>query len=467
MRHVAAADSHIVYSLLSKEYGPVMQCEVLGRVLIVISDAKIALDLLEKRGAVYSGRPKFYMATESGFSWAFAVMGQTDTWRTQRQLVHQHFRAKSIPQMHMLLRRNALRLGQKLLSTPHAFREHIQHGATASILRTVYGIKIATVADPYAEVVARAMEAVTAAVVPGRNLMDALPFLRHVPGWVPALGLWTARTQKTRKLASAMLEVPYARAHDDLRAGRSRPCMVHEALDSLDADSSVTEHDIKAACAIAYFAGADTIVATLLSFVMAMVLWPECQKKAQAELDRVLGNRLPEFVDRESLPCVEAVIRETYRLYPAGTLGIPHAVDEEDEYNGYFIRRGSTILVNVWHSMHNAETYPEPERFNPERWAKDGKIDETVQDPRSAIFGFGRRICPGRHFADAAVFINIATVLKSFDLSCHVEDGVEVPPSGKIIVGLTSCPAPFKCRITPRSEKIGGMIDMALETCTE
>lgn len=124
-------------------------------------------------------------------------------------------------------------------------------------------------------------------------------------------------------------------------------------------------------------------------------------------------------------------------------------------------------MVNVWHIMHDAATYPEPEKFIPERWIKDGKLDESIQDPRSAIFGFGRRICPGRHFADATVFMNVATILTSFNISCHIENGVEIRPSGKINTRLTSCPAPFKCTITPRSPRTGPMIDMALETCVE
>lgn len=117
--------------------------------------------------------------------------------------------------------------------------------------------------------------------------------------------------------------------------------------------------------------------------------------------------------------------------------------------------------------MHDEVVYPEPETFNPDRWLKDRRIDDSLSDPRSVVFGFGRRICPGRHYADASTFLIIATALKCFDFGCHVEDGVEKPPSGKIDSGVVSCPAPFNCAITPRSNKIEAMIAVALETCVD
>lgn len=71
-----------------------------------------------------------------------------------------------------------------------------------------------------------------------------------------------------------------------------------------------------------FVGGADTIVATVLSYILAVVRNPVYQRRAQEELDRVVGpDRLPDFADREALPYIEAIIRETYRKYPIGPLG--------------------------------------------------------------------------------------------------------------------------------------------------
>lgn len=82
-------------------------------------------------------------------------------------------------------------------------------------------------------------------------------------------------------------------------------------------------------------------------------------------------------------------------------------------------------------------------------------------------FGLGRRICPGRHFADASVFLNVATILKCFNLATYADNGVEIPPSGEMVTGIISCPAPFKCTITPRSPRVAEILDSALAAIVE
>ena len=85
------------------------------------------------------------------------------------------------------------------------------------------------------------------------------------------------------------------------------------------------------------------------AFFFAMAVSPEVQKKAQQELDAVVGTgRLPGFSDRPSLPYVNALVKELLRWHPAILVGLPHGAIADDEYNGYRIPGGATILVNIW-----------------------------------------------------------------------------------------------------------------------
>jgi len=73
-----------------------------------------------------------------------------------------------------------------------------------------------------------------------------------------------------------------------------------------------------------------------------MTLHPEVQRKAQAEIDTVVGtSRLPTFEDRTSLPYVEAIYREVLRWSPPLPMGAPHSLTEDDYFNGYFIPKGN------------------------------------------------------------------------------------------------------------------------------
>ena len=97
-----------------------------------------------------------------------------------------------------------------------------------------------------------------------------------------------------------------------------------------------------------------------------MALYPEVQKKAQAEIDTVIGpNRLPDFYDRPSLPYINAVVKELLRWNLVGPLGlpfviiivdtiltgfkgIPHMSTNDDEYNGFYIPKGTVMIGNAW-----------------------------------------------------------------------------------------------------------------------
>lgn len=83
-----------------------------------------------------------------------------------------------------------------------------------------------------------------------------------------------------------------------------------------------------------------------------MAIYPEVQKKAREELDVVVGlHRLPEFSDRERLPYVNAIIKETLRWHSAGPLNLPHLCTADDEYDGYFIPKGAIVMFNTWYCV--------------------------------------------------------------------------------------------------------------------
>lgn len=79
-----------------------------------------------------------------------------------------------------------------------------------------------------------------------------------------------------------------------------------------------------------------------------MVIFPEVSKKAQAELDSVCGDRLPDLNDLPHLPYIRACVKETLRWMPTNILGVPHAVTRDDQYMGYTIPKDAGIVWNVW-----------------------------------------------------------------------------------------------------------------------
>jgi cytochrome P450 len=97
-------------------------------------------------------------------------------------------------------------------------------------------------------------------------------------------------------------------------------------------------------------AGSDTTSSTLYGFIQAMIVWPEVQKKAQAEIDSVVGHdRLPTFDDYDELHYIRCCIKESLRWMPTVILGVPHAATKDDTYDDYIIPKGSIVINNVWY----------------------------------------------------------------------------------------------------------------------
>lgn len=225
------------------------------------------------------------------------------------------------------------------------------------------------------------------------------------------------------------------------------------------------EEAIEASAAIAYIAGADTTLSSIQAFFMAMANNPKAQKAAQKELDDVVGgSRLPTFSDKDDLPFVTAITKEMLRWHNVTPMGVAHSLIEDDEYRGYALRKGTVVMGNTWQILHDSAIYPNPLAFNPWRWlieTPEGlKFNSAVPDPSIAAFGFGRRICPGRHFASSSLFIIVATVLACFDIGPLDAQGKPTERVDEAFTtdSLISFPLPFNVSISPRSEKVGELI---------
>jgi len=183
-----------------------------------------------------------------------------------------------------------------------------------------------------------------------------------------------------------------------------------------------------------------------------MVCYPEVQKKAQAELDEVLNGRLPEHSDLPSLPYLSALVKEIYRWKPVIPLGVPHQSTSDDLYNDYHIPANSIVIANQWAMLNDEQVYPEPHEFKPERFLKNGKLDRSVRDPMDIAFGFGRRICPGKHIGHSTLTLTAASVLSTFDLIRKMdENGREIEPKKEYTRLAVRQPLDFPCVIKPRS----------------
>ncbi|KAE9382630.1 cytochrome P450 [Gymnopus androsaceus JB14] len=253
-------DTWVEFRNWGNEYGDLVYLP--GMNLLILNHSRVAIDLLEKRGAHLLGPKQEYNGQtvnshfRCGGELNLALAPYSDNWRKNRKLFQQNFRQSTINRFHPDQYAKVHELLRQLITTPDKFMQHILALSQRTIFSTLYGLDV----DPDDPI---------------------------------------AQTMKTGKGSSLIAEL------------------------ATKAEGNLAEiTSIKAMGTTSISAAADTTASAIDSFILAMVLHPDVQMKGQEEIDRVLGrDRLPTFDDRLSLPYVEAIYREVLRLNPPLPLG--------------------------------------------------------------------------------------------------------------------------------------------------
>ncbi|TVU02183.1 hypothetical protein EJB05_52326, partial [Eragrostis curvula] len=168
-----------------------------------------------------------------------------------------------------------------------------------------------------------------------------------------------------------------------------------------------------------FSAGTDTTSATVEWAMAELLRNPSCMAKARDELAQVLGSK-PEVEESDigELKYLQAVVKETFRVHPPAPFLLPHLADATTQVRGYTVPKGSRVLVNVWAIGHDANVWPEPDKFMPERFLEENnEVDFKGRDFELLPFGSGRRMCPGTPLATRMVHLILASLLHRFHWS--------------------------------------------------
>jgi cytochrome P450 len=141
----------------------------------------------------------------------------------------------------------------------------------------------------------------------------------------------------------------------------------------------------------AFEASIGTTSGTLLWFIVAMILYPETQKQAQAEIDSFLGDTgdMPSLSHMKNLPYCVALSKEVMRWMPVAPGAFPHYSDADDEYKGFHIPKHTLIVPHVWAIHRDPSLYPDPLTFEPGRFMGKGNNDDSPDALTGGHFGFG------------------------------------------------------------------------------
>ncbi|KLO09748.1 cytochrome P450 [Schizopora paradoxa] len=434
-------------------FGGIIYLKSFGKVIVIINSYDIAVDLLEGRPLNYSDRPHAVMLKDlQHWDWLFSMLQYGAEWRKKRAPMQKFFETANLARFEDARKTEIQKFLRALLRDPKNYDTHTRACTASLIIRLVYGHEVTSPDDSYVTLAKHGFEYIAMALRP----------VKHVPKWIPGAGFQSI-AEAGAKASRDMQYLPYYDARDKYFSGTAAESFTSQQIeDCLGVDGRVSKSDeenISAASGIFYVGGVDTSVTTLMSFFLAMTLYPEVQKRCQDEIDRVVGiDRLPGFVDNEKLPYCSAMCKELLRWKPAAILGLAHATREDDIYAGYRIPAKTTIVANIWAMLMDPKEYPEPEIFRPERFLPGS--ERVQRDPTKIAFGFGRRICPANKFAENNVLFITTHILAVFNILKVIGDDGEViePAPSFASDGIVRHTGRFECDIKPRSENTVALV---------
>ncbi|XP_006435894.2 cytochrome P450 CYP82D47 [Citrus clementina] len=280
---------------------------------------------------------------------------------------------------------------------------------------------------------------------------DALPFLR----WLD-IGGYERLMSKTAKYFDIILqewldEHKMKRVSGEVKGDEDFIYVLLSLLD--DNAEQLPDRDadtvIKAICVTLIVAAADTTVVTLTWAIALLLNNRDVLKKAQDELDIQVGTkRQVNGSDMRNLVYLQAMIKETMRLYPALPLLLPHESIEECTVNGYHVPAGTQLFVNAWKIQRDPCVWEEPCQFQPERFLTTHKdIDVRGQNFELIPFGSGRRMCPAVSYGLQVMQLMLASLVHGFDFTTPSGEPVDMAET----MGLTSAKAtPLEVLLSPR-----------------
>ena len=311
-------------------YGKIYSLTVGSTNIIVLCDRKAVRDLIDKKSAIYSDRPADYVGKLLTGGDHTLIDDYNAAWREKRKQMAVQLSPKKCDEKHTVIQEaeaKCLLLG--FLEDPEHFVEHVKR-TTASIASIItYGKRAPTIDHQYATQVFDIMQEWTSAMGPGANPpVDVFPILKL---WPTFLAPWKQRAYRV----NTKMDETWGRTLNAVRkrraAGDRRDCMADSLLDEVERnpDYILGEHSIQNLLGEMIEGGADTTTAQLLTFLVAMVTYPRVMEKAQASIDEKIGpGRSPTWKDFDSLPYINAIVKEGLRWRPVTSVGFAHKIRE-------------------------------------------------------------------------------------------------------------------------------------------
>jgi cytochrome P450 len=350
-----------------------------------------------------------------------------DFWRRQRKLSNPAFHRESLVRYADITTEEATRLLQAWKNgETRNIHNDMMYVTLRIVLRSLFGSDL----GESMKVIEPALDA----IMVSSSGFHSIAFFLRLP--TPTRARHFRAVREIDRVVYALI----ARGREKLRSGGGRAANAEQqtaggAKDLLtllltardDDGNSMSDQQLRDEVITLLLAGHETTALNLSWTWYLLAQHPEVEEKLHAELDTVLGGRLPCAGDLPKLQYTDRVIRETLRLYPPAWR-IFRRTEEPFAVGDYVLPAGSNIVLSQWVTQRDPRWFSEPERFHPDRWTEEA----AAKLPRFAYFPFGGgpRVCIGAGFAMMEATLLLATIAQRFRI--HLAQNQRIEPLASI-----------------------------------
>ncbi|XP_063216363.1 methyl farnesoate epoxidase-like [Bacillus rossius redtenbacheri] len=435
---------------LRRAYGNVVGLRLFSQPILLVSGLSEVREALAK--PEFQGRP-LGAIRELEDDRTGIVFLEGRQWQEHRRFALRHLRElgmgrhameRCVTEEAVALMRDARRLAGDAWRRPVPVHDLVSASGVNIILQLLAARRFDRL-DPRMRELMAVVRATTSVLDSTGGVANCFPFLlRHLPSLTEYPAVKRAK-QHIRSYCYSMIE-----KHEEDMDKERKEDLIYFYLQQItkeDENEFFNKKQLAGLISDLFIAGSDTTTGALAYGILHMALSADVQAKVQQELDTVVGKeRLPTTEDRQRLPYCEATINEILRFANVVPLSVPHAAITDTTFKGYFIPKGTRILLNLFDLHMDPDYWGDPQDFRPERF-----LDETGRvrkDEALLPFGQGKRSCIGESLARTNLFITFTSLLQNFSLS--LPDGQE-RPSTEHMGGITVTTQPFSVVMSPRN----------------
>ncbi|KAL6124048.1 hypothetical protein ACLB2K_076564 [Fragaria x ananassa] len=424
---------HITLGNLADKYGPVFTIKLGVHRALVVSSWDVAKECLTTNDKAFANRLKALGPEIMGYNAMFGFSPYGPYWRQLRKLTTLHILSNHKLELLKHVRASEVKMSTRLIFDMWEQNKGVSNKVLVEMKRwfgdLTLNVMFRMVVGKRFSVANSAQENVENEIFQkalgeflrlggGFVISDAVPYLR----WLDLGGYEKAMKKTAKELDGALQK--WLEEHKQKRSTNS----LHEGV---------------------LLGRTDTTTVTLTWALALLINNPEVLKKAQLELDNHVGKeRQVNESDVKNLVYLQAIIKETLRLYPAGSLPVPHESREDCTVGNYCVTAGTRLLINISKIQRDPNVWLDPCLFKPERFLITHKdVDVRGHSFEFIPFGSGRRICPGISLALQVTHLTLAHLLHGFEITPPSDEPVDMRESSGITNMKTT---PLEVLLAPR-----------------